>query len=236
MPELSSLENTGPPEHTSESEEMYLITAARAVEQGRNGPIPLAVIAESLGVSVASANEMVRKLGRRDLLAYEPYRGIELTEGGRRIADRVLRIRRLWATFLADHLGLSPGEADDQACHLEHVTTDIAAHRLAEFLGDPQTDPLGHRIPGATAATIGVPSVALTDAGAGETVEVLSVTAVGQAANFVADHGIVPGARVRVVGVGASGVMIDAGGLVGLAGELARSISVRRIEGDDATQ
>ena len=160
---------------------MYLITVARATEEGRSGPVPLALIADTLAVSVASANEMVRKLARRGLITYEPYRGVELTGDGRRTANRVLRIRRLWSTFLAGHLGLSPNAADDQACHLEHVTTPEAADRLAEFLGDPEADPLGRPIPGPAGVPTTVAStVLLSDAAAGETVEVVSVAAPGR--------------------------------------------------------
>ena len=98
-------------------------------------------------VSAASANEMVRKLERRGLMTYEPYRGVDLTDAGRRIAARVLRVRRLWARFLADRLGLTPEEADALACRLEHVTPDGAADRLDRFLDHPSVDPLGHPIP-----------------------------------------------------------------------------------------
>ena len=55
-PHLSS------PDSTSESEEMYLITVARAAEGGATGPIPVARVAQELEISVASANEMVKKL------------------------------------------------------------------------------------------------------------------------------------------------------------------------------
>ncbi|MCP3996629.1 MAG: hypothetical protein GY722_16460, partial [bacterium] len=51
MPELGS---------TTESEQMYLITVARSEEAGNEGPVAIAKIAETLGVSVPSANEMVR--------------------------------------------------------------------------------------------------------------------------------------------------------------------------------
>ena len=229
--------STGRPEPnaTSESEEMYLITVARATEEGRSGPVPLTVIADSLAVSVASANEMVRKLARRGLITYEPYRGVELTGDGRRTANRVLRIRRLWSTFLAGHLGLSPNAADDQACHLEHVTTPEAADRLAEFLGDPEADPLGRPIPGPAGVSTTVAStVLLSDAAAGETVEVVSVAAPGRVARFLADQGVAPGALIAVTGVGTSGILIESGGPVTLAIDLARAIAVRRIGPDHA--
>ncbi len=77
MPKESLAEITALPElsSTSESEQMYLITVARAVEAGTAGPISISRIADALGVSVPSANEMVRKLDSRGLLIYEPYHG-----------------------------------------------------------------------------------------------------------------------------------------------------------------
>ena len=137
MPELSS---------TTESEQMYLITVAQAVEAGVSGPVSISKIAQALGVSVPSANEMVKKLSGRNLLTYEPYHGVELTAVGSLLADQVLRTRRLWATFLAEHLGFSPVDADAQACHLEHATSAEAADRLSAFLGNPEAGPLGRPI------------------------------------------------------------------------------------------
>jgi DtxR family Mn-dependent transcriptional regulator len=126
---------------------MYLITVAVAEEDGRPAPWPLAGLAEALGISPISANQMVRRLADRGLVEYHPYRGVSLTPRGRRAARRVLRGRRLWATFLVEHLGFTPGEADALACSLEHVTPPAAADRLARYLGDPAVEPLGRVIP-----------------------------------------------------------------------------------------
>ena len=149
MPEQSAFRIAGTPEgdHTSESEEMYLITVARAVEEGTPEPIPVGAIAASLSVAPASVNEKIKKLADRGLLDYEPYRGVRLSKRGRIIAAQVLRTRRLWATFLTNHLGFSPLEADEQACRLEHVTAGEATERLARYLGEPEADPLGRPIP-----------------------------------------------------------------------------------------
>jgi DtxR family Mn-dependent transcriptional regulator len=219
----------GDPTHTSESEEMYLITVARAAEDGRTGPLPVAMLAAHLEVSVASANEMVRKLAGRDLLNYEPYHGVELTAAGNLVADRVLRIRRLWATFLAEHLGFGPSDADDQACQLEHVTTEAAADRLAGFLGDPEAGPLGRPIPRGSTPTTRPSSIRLADLGVGDDAEVVSVASAERAREFLANEGVVPGARLSVAGVGDSGLLIDLeGGPVHLNQELADAIEVRR--------
>ena len=132
---------------TTPSEEMYLITLVVAEEDGHTVPLPLAGLAQALGISPISANQMVRRLEERGLVEYHPYRGVALTPAGRRVAGRVLRGRRLWACFLSGHLGYSPDEADALACSLEHVTPPDAADRLARFLGDPAADPSGRPVP-----------------------------------------------------------------------------------------
>lgn len=223
---LSALPDPGA---TSESEEMYLITVARAAEDGATGPVPIAVLAKDLQVSVASANEMVRKLAGRGLVTYEPYRGVELTDSGRAVSRRVLRTRRLWATFLSDHLGFSPQDADDQACLFEHVTIPEATARLAEYLGDPQTGPLGKPIPhGGAAPPQPAESLAGLEAGAGA--EVVAVPEAPQIESFLAAEGVVPGAFVSVVAGGSSGVLVRTDGkLVHVTDEIADRILIRRI-------
>lgn len=215
-------------EHTtSESEEMYLITVARVTEEGTDSPVPVAVLAKHLQVSVASVNEMVRKLAARDLVEYEPYRGVDLTPAGAVVAERVLRTRRLWATFLADHLGFSPGEADDQACLLEHVTMPEATDRLAGFLGDPSTGPLGRPIPPSVTAARPSRSSRLSDLGVGSVAEIVAVSGSRQAIAFLDAEGITPGARVTVAAVGEAGLLLDVDQRqINVSAELARTVDV----------
>jgi DtxR family Mn-dependent transcriptional regulator len=137
-----------PADHvTTEAEEMYLITVARAVEDGVEPPIPVATIASELDVSVVSANQMIRKLETTGFVDYLPYKGVALTETGRERANAVLRSRRLWAVFFTEHLGLSPESADEVACEMEHVTPEEVAGRLSQFLGEPSIGPGGKPIP-----------------------------------------------------------------------------------------
>jgi DtxR family Mn-dependent transcriptional regulator len=214
------------PGNTSESEEMYLITVARAAEDGQVGLIPIAVLAKYLHVSVASANEMVRKLANRNLLTYEPYRGVQLTPEGVAVADRVLRTRRLWSTFLAEHLGLSPKEADDQACLLEHVTMPDATDRLSSFLGDPATGPLGRPIPHAGAAPP-VATVRVTDLGIGDSGEVVTVRGPKSTRAFLSAEGVIPGARISVEAVGQVGILLGIGsGTIHIDRDLAATIEL----------
>jgi DtxR family Mn-dependent transcriptional regulator len=211
---------------------MYLITVARAVEDGRVGPVPIAAIASALGVSVPAANEMVRKLDNRGLVAYEPYHGVQLNEAGRKIAGQLLRTRRLWATFLVDHLGFSPAAADEQACELEHATTPEAAERLAAYLGNPVAGPLGRQIPTTSASAEPRIDIRLTDTAVGVPVEVTAVGATRRVADFLAAEGITVGRQVVVAGAGPSGLLVDVdGAVIHLNQQVANMIEVRRVHG-----
>jgi DtxR family Mn-dependent transcriptional regulator len=221
IPELGS---------TTESEQMYLITVARAVEAGAEGPVGISRIAKDLSVSIPSANEMIRKLDARGLLTYEPYHGVQLTTAGVHIADQVLRTRRLWATFLADHLGFSPLDADEQACHLEHATTAEAADRLAAFLGNPEAGPLGGPIPDLSVVVDHRPSVRLSEVPIGVTVEVVSVVAPARTLEFLASEGVKVGNLLSVAAGGTSGLLIRCdGGDVHLGAGIVDTISVRPV-------
>ncbi len=211
MPKELSAEVASSPElaSTSEAEQMYLITVARETEAGMQGLIPVSRIAGLLDVSVPSANEMIRKLDGRGLLTYEPYRGVQLSPAGGRIADQVLRTRRLWATFLAEHLGFSPTEADEQACHLEHATSPDASDRLAAFLGYPQAGPLGRPIPSSTVAKSRPRDVRLSDTSVGVVAEVVAILGSDPVASFLSAEGIVIGGRISVIATGSSGVLVE---------------------------
>ncbi len=210
---------------TSEAEEMYLITVARAIEDGVGPPVPVSTISGVLEVSSVSANQMIKKLEAAALVAYTPYKGVTLTKAGDELANTVLRNRRLWGRFLADHLGLTPAKADEVACEMEHVTPDMVANRLASFLGDPTTGPTGKPIPGSSTAT---PSTlrSIAGIGVGQSVSVGEVS--GEFAVFLDAQGIVEGTEVTVLGSAPDGSILLSGpkGTVHLAEPIVGGIAV----------
>jgi DtxR family transcriptional regulator, Mn-dependent transcriptional regulator len=132
----------------SESTEMYLKTILE-LEDADQEPVAISRIAERLGVSAVSANEMIKRLAERDLVLHTPYKGVEFTELGRRRGLNVLRRHRLWECFLVDFLDVAWEHSHDLACQLEHATADEVTERLAAFLGQPETCPHGSVIPDA---------------------------------------------------------------------------------------
>lgn len=129
----------------SESVEMYL--KALAELGGGQGPVAIAKVAERLSVTQVSANEMMKRLGRDNLIEHTLYKGVTLTPTGRQLAYNVIRRQRLWERFLSDHLKLEWSRVHDLACMLEHATpTDVTA-ALATYLGNPSQCPHGNPIP-----------------------------------------------------------------------------------------
>lgn len=228
--ERTSDEPASEPEPTTESEEMFLITVARAIEDGHSGPVPVPRVAEELSISRVSANEMAKKLVSRGFVSYEPYRGVTLTDEGSTVANTVLRRRRLWSLFLADHLGLAPSVADAIACEFEHITPGEVAARLSGFLGDPTTDPAGKPIPAALGGASGSPAeLTLADAEMGGAYEVLRIAGDGAIRSFLAEEGLSEGAELSISATAADGArLISApGGRIHLSPDISAAVIVR---------
>jgi DtxR family transcriptional regulator, Mn-dependent transcriptional regulator len=132
----------------SEAIENYA-KAIYALARRGDGTVTTNALAERVGVSAASVSSMVKKLAERGLAEHEPYRAIQLTAEGRRVALSVLRHHRLLELYLAEHLGVPWDRVHEEAEALEHVISEDLAARIAAKLGHPTHDPHGDPIPDA---------------------------------------------------------------------------------------
>ncbi len=104
-------------------------------------------IAQRLSIAPASVSGMVRRLADQGLLDHERYRGVRLTEEGRRVALRTLRRHRVIEAYLTSALGYPWDRVHDEAERLEHAASDELIDRMAAAIGEPTTDPHGAPIP-----------------------------------------------------------------------------------------
>jgi len=104
-------------------------------------------IAQRLAIAPASVSGMVRRLADQGLLEHEPYRGVRLTDMGRRLALRTLRRHRVIEAYLTLALGYPWDLVHDEAERLEHAASDALIDRMAAAIGEPETDPHGAPIP-----------------------------------------------------------------------------------------
>jgi DtxR family Mn-dependent transcriptional regulator len=183
---------------TSESVEMYLKTVAEL--GGESEPVSIGRVAERLSISPVSANEMMKRLGENGYIDHLPYKGVTLTEDGRRLANNVIRRQRLWECFLVDRLHLDWAKAYELACDLEHATAPDVTEALAAFLGHPATCPHGNLIPGPADQAPSTTPVRLAELNAGVSARISAVTPEsGDVLAYLAERDLFPGRQVTVI-------------------------------------
>ena len=106
-------------------------------------------IARRMGVAPSSVTSMLKKLAALGLAEHSPYRGVELSEAGTKIALEVIRHHRLLEQYLAETLGVPIDAVHAEADRLEHVLSEELEARIDEQLGYPTHDPHGDPIPDA---------------------------------------------------------------------------------------
>ena len=106
-------------------------------------------IAKKLGISNAAATDMAKKLASKNLLQYEKYQALQLTDEGIKMALNVIRKHRLWEALLFKLFDMSLHEIHRESELLEHATSNFLADRISEYLGNPKFDPHGDPIPNA---------------------------------------------------------------------------------------
>ena len=106
-------------------------------------------IARRMRVAPSSATSMLKKLAALGLADHSPYRGVQLSASGTKIALEVIRHHRLLEQYLAETLGLGIDAVHAEADRLEHVISEELEARIDEKLGYPTHDPHGDPIPDA---------------------------------------------------------------------------------------
>jgi len=104
-------------------------------------------LADELQTKAASVTDMLKKLKAKRLLHYEPYRGVRLSNDGKKIALGIVRRHRLWEFFLVEKLQFGWDEVHAIAEELEHVSSKKLIDQLDTFLNYPRFDPHGDPIP-----------------------------------------------------------------------------------------
>jgi DtxR family transcriptional regulator, Mn-dependent transcriptional regulator len=100
-------------------------------------------VAEMLGVSRASAGEMLKRLEREGLIKRGARKEALLTRKGRTRAERVVRKHRIIERLLTDFMGYTAAEAHVHADELGDTFSDEMIERVDERLGRPERCPHG---------------------------------------------------------------------------------------------
>lgn len=180
------------------SVEDYLKAIYRLSPEGR--PAATSDIARLLDLSAPSVSGMVKRLSELGLLEHIPYKGVQLTEAGRRAALRMVRRHRLIEAYLVQFLGYGWDTVHVEAERLEHAVSDTLVERMAAALGHPVVDPHGDPIPGADGSIHEPACTPLADVDIGETVEIRRVDeSEPERLRYLALLGLVPGVVLTVL-------------------------------------
>ncbi|AHF99088.1 transcriptional regulator [Halostagnicola larsenii XH-48] len=115
------------------------LKAIYLAQRMEDGPASTGTLADLLGVSPASVNEMIGKLQDQDLVDHEKYKGASLTDEGLDRAHEALQTYCIIERFLANVLEVD--EFRDEARALESVIDDTVADRLDTIIDRPEQCP-----------------------------------------------------------------------------------------------
>lgn len=164
-------------------------------------PVKTSSLAQVLEVSPASVSEMLQRLSKKGLIEYTPYGGATLTKEGRQRVLELTRRHRLWEVFLNKYLGIGWEDVYQEACSLEHATSDFITERLAQFLDNPEVCPHGDPIPKDNYELPEVSGIPLTELEIGQLGTLGSVISESNAKflHYLSGLGLIPGAKVKML-------------------------------------
>jgi DtxR family Mn-dependent transcriptional regulator len=158
-------------------------------------------IVKSLRVVPGTVTNTVEWLEKEGLVTHKPYKGVKLTEKGRKIALQVIRRHRLSERLLTDILHMEWDKVHDAACRLEHDITDEIMKPLEKTLGHPKTCPHGNPIPTKCGGIIEEESQPLTALNEQEQGTIVKITEEkADLLRYLDTMGLIPGASFEVVG------------------------------------
>ena len=156
-------------------------------------------VADMLGVSRASAGEMLKRLEAEGLVERGEHKEAILTERGREVAERVVRRHRIVERLLTDFMGYTAAEAHEQADLLGDTFTDEMIERIARQLGNPDRCPHGWPVDTAREQAENRELEPLADLEPGSRAEIVRLAEHdGELLHWYYDEGLVPGARIEL--------------------------------------
>jgi DtxR family transcriptional regulator, Mn-dependent transcriptional regulator len=111
------------------------------------GEVSVNELSRELAIKMPTVTSMMKKLAEKQLVHYESYKPLRLTEKGKKEAGLIIRKHRLTEMFLVEKMGLGWESVHDIAEEMEHISHKILFEKMDELLGYPKIDPYGSPIP-----------------------------------------------------------------------------------------
>jgi DtxR family Mn-dependent transcriptional regulator len=166
---------------------------------GANSSAIASRVAEMLGVSRASAGEMLKRLEADGLVERGEQKEAILTEAGIERAERVVRKHRLIERFLTDFMGYTAAESHVHADELGDTFSEDMVERINERLGRPDRCPHGWPVEPDVEQAENRELVSLAELEPGREAEIVRLAEHdGDLLHWFYDEGFAPGAHVAM--------------------------------------
>src|SRR5437660_6072601 len=167
--------------------------------QSTGSPTLASRVAEMLGVSRASAGEMLRRLEGEGLIERGEQKEAILTETGRARAETVVRKHRIIERLLTDFMGYTAAEAHVHADELGDTFSDEMVERIEAKLGNPERCPHGWPVDPAVEQAENNELAPLSDVAAGTRATIVRLAEHdGDLLHWFYDQGLVPGREIEI--------------------------------------
>jgi DtxR family Mn-dependent transcriptional regulator len=167
--------------------------------QTSGSPTLAARVAEMLGVSRASAGEMLKRLEADGLIERGKHKEALLTSAGRVRAEKVVRKHRIIERMLTDFMGYTAAEAHVHADELGDTFSDDMVERVAERLGRPERCPHGWPVDPEQEQAENHELAPLSDLRAGDRATIVRLAEHdGELLHWFYDQGLEPGRELEV--------------------------------------
>jgi DtxR family Mn-dependent transcriptional regulator len=156
-------------------------------------------VAEMLGVSRASAGEMLKRLEAEGLIERGEHKEALLTASGRKRAEKVVRKHRIIERLLTDFMGYSAAEAHVHADELGDTFSDDMVERIEQRLGNPDRCPHGWPVDPVAEQEENRELAPLADLGPGTRATIVRLAEHdGDLLHWFYDQGLVPGSEIEI--------------------------------------
>ncbi|SEW45666.1 iron (metal) dependent repressor, DtxR family [Chitinophaga sp. YR573] len=157
----------------SQTEENYLKAIFNIANE--KGETSINELSKQLDIKMPTVNSMMKRLAEKELVHYESYKPIRLTEKGKKEAALIIRKHRLTEMYLVEKMGFGWEQVHDIAEQVEHIQSPDFFEKMDEILGFPKVDPHGSPIPDRNGNIVWVEYNKLSECQSGDTVTLAAV-------------------------------------------------------------
>jgi DtxR family Mn-dependent transcriptional regulator len=169
-------------------EAIFTITSTRC------RPATVQEIREVLGFNDSEMSSLIDEMQARGYLVKTSGEGVEITEQGRVLGERIARKHKVLECFLTEMLGMNEEKASQEACKLEHEISDETINRLSTYISSSCRH---HARCGRRRFTDAGPLRTVLDFEEGADVQVVMVKGHGMNRRLM-DLGVVPGENLHI--------------------------------------